>query len=133
MRFICKLTLIALAIGSAGCSPFGAAPARSLATAGTGNGDAGGTWTPHFRVVAQPWRFSFAIDCRHARHFSFDVTLEQMHQNDYYDAVPLSLGWSAGHGPASATATPRIARSGEFWFIIRASSGCRWRVRAPLR
>jgi hypothetical protein len=54
-----------------------------------------------------------------------------MHQDNYFDAVPLDLGWSSGHGPSSTSTTRTISGAGEFWFIIRAGSGCSWSLRAP--
>jgi len=111
--------------------PLGSTPAGTLDASGGGNGDAGGTWTSHFSVRSAPWRFAFSFDCRHAAGWSFDVTLERMYPKAYYQPVPLDLGWSQGQGPAGATVDQTIRQPGEFWFIVRASSGCSWRVRAP--
>jgi hypothetical protein len=114
-----------------GCGPFSSAPAPVLIASGSGNGDAGGTWTSHFMVPSEPWKFSFTLDCSRIRTWSFDVTLEKMYPKDYFQAIPMSLGWNNGQGRASTTVSPRITYTGEFWFIVRASSGCRWAIRAP--
>jgi hypothetical protein len=126
------LVAVMLAVSCTACGPFGSSVGSSLTVSGTGNGDAGGTWTRHFRVTRAPWRFSFRVDCRRAHDWDFDVTLEQMHQDDYFDAVPLDLGWSSGQGPATTVAVRRISAPGEFWFIVRAGKGCSWSVRAPV-
>jgi hypothetical protein len=113
-----------------GCVPIASPSRHQLCVSGAGNGDAGGTWTDHFSVPRQPWKFTVHIDCSHAGSWGFDVTLEQMHPRGYFDAVPIGLGWSAGQGPASATAVKTIHRTGEFWFIVRAARGCTWSVRS---
>lgn len=61
--------------------------------------------------------------------WGFDVTLEQMHDRGYFDAVPINLGWSSGQGPASSTTSRSTQRAGEFWFIVRSATGCTWKIR----
>jgi hypothetical protein len=116
----------------AGCGLSGASPSPSLAVSGTGSGDASGTWTSHFTVDRGTWRFAFHLDCSRAHTWSFDVTLEKMHSDNYFDAVPLDLGWSAAPGkPGTIALTRSVRGSGEFWYIVRASRGCEWRLAAP--
>ena len=129
-----RLCLLAPAILLTGCRPFTPDTTAHLDLSGSGPGNVGGTWTDHITIPHSPWRFQFTIDCRDAGHgWEYDLTLEQMYSNNYFDAVPLTIGTGQRDGsPPRQVYLQRLARSGEFFFIVRSSAGCHWRIVAPV-
>jgi hypothetical protein len=123
---------LVLAVLLSACGPFSSSLSHRIDISGSGSGTASGTWTDHFIASRAPWSLLFRIDCSGASsHWNVDLTLEKMYQNDYYQPVPIHVGWSQRTGPIRASVTRRVAVSGEFWFIVYADSGCTWRIMVP--